>query len=65
MIAVIYIYIQHNVRLIIIMKQANLDLSVIERLMESEEPLTEDQREWCCVAIARTKEKLKQAATQE
>lgn len=43
------------------MKQANLDLSVIERLMESEEPLTAEQREWVTVAVNRTKEKIQKS----
>jgi len=37
------------------MKQANLDLSVIEKMMESPEPLTEEQREWVTIAAARTR----------
>ena len=47
------------------MKQANLDLSVIERLMESEEPLTEEQREWVIFAVNRTKKKLRESRDTE
>lgn len=42
------------------MKQANLDLSVIERFMESDEPLTDEQREWVLVAVTRTKAKIQE-----
>ncbi|MGO2317423.1 MAG: hypothetical protein ACTH6O_00460 [Vibrio toranzoniae] len=47
------------------MKQAILDLSVIERLMESNEPLTEDQQEWVIFAINRTKEKIREQSDTE
>lgn len=47
------------------MKQAILDLSVIERLMESSEPLTEDQQEWVIFAINRTKKKLRESQDTE